>query len=131
SSDAKTREATVRLAQILKERHGDGWLAEMVGSIDATSGLQQLAAARTGNLSSHADAAIAAAREAQQSFRRSGSKPGMLWARFEEVAGLRGQLRSDQCLPLAETLVRDLDAHPYVWLRAQARIESADCAMRL
>jgi CHAT domain-containing protein len=130
-SDARIKEATVRLAQILKDRHGDSWLSEMVGGLDATLGLQQLAAARVGNQTAHADAAIAAAREAQQSFQRSGSKPGVLWARFEEVVGVRGQLRSEECVPMAEALIRELDAHPsYIWLRAQARVECTYCAMR-
>ena len=135
ASDSSAKEAIMRLAQVLKEKHGDGWLADMAAGMNGAgiqSGLQGLATARTGNQTAHADAAIASAREAQQTFQRSGSKPGVLWARFEEVFGLRVQLRSDQCLPAAEALVRDLDANPsYIWLRTQTKIEHELCAIRL
>jgi CHAT domain-containing protein/tetratricopeptide (TPR) repeat protein len=132
-SDPRAREATVRLGQILQQKHGDSWLAEMARDIDRSGmaeGLQRLADARVGNQTARAQEALASAREAQQSFARAGSQSGVLWARFEEVTAVRILLRSKECLPAADALVRDLDLHPYIWLRVWSRLEYQTCAVR-
>lgn len=133
ASDNSAKEATVRLAQILKERHGDFWLAEIVNSRSGSellTGLEELAAARSANQRGNAEAAITAARDAQQIFLRAGNRPGSLWARFEAVLSLHRLLRRDECLAAAEELIHDIGVHPYIWLRTQLLVIDATYTMR-
>lgn len=135
TSDSLARQATAKLAQILKDRHGDTWLDDLINSAPGPqmqAGLQKLAVAWAGNR--RADdmrAGLTAAREAQQSFFRSGTLPGEVGARFVETVTLLGLLRHDECLANAESLIRDLDAHPYAWLKGQLEIYAGICLMRL
>jgi CHAT domain-containing protein/tetratricopeptide (TPR) repeat protein len=130
-ADETVRRAVSVLDGLLQAR-GDRWLADVTGSAGAgrLPGLVKLAAARAANQGGRPQQAIAAARDAQQLLQRAGNPAGVLWARFEEVVGERSLLRSDECLAAAGRLANDLQAHSYVWLRAQTLIESATCGMR-
>jgi CHAT domain-containing protein/tetratricopeptide (TPR) repeat protein len=135
TSEGPAREATIRLAQILRDRHGDTWLTDMVSSLSGTdmlTSLRSLGAARAGNLRrDDMDATLASAKAAREGLLRCGSRTGSLWARFEEVLSLHGLLRHDECLAAADALIRDLEAGHYIWECAELRIEYAICAMRL
>lgn len=134
TSDVPAREACTRLGQILKERHGDLWLAECVESLRnaEASGLRDLAAARTGNQrGDDMNGALKSARDAKRTFSGPGTQPENLWARFEEVASLRGLMQYDECLAAAEQVMQDLATHHYAWLTAQLQIQAAVCFMRL
>jgi CHAT domain-containing protein/tetratricopeptide (TPR) repeat protein len=125
-----TREAAARLAQILKEKHDDSWLSDVLRG-PLHPGAEQLAAARFANETGKPDSALGRAREAERSFSRGGNHAGSLWARFEVVSSLHSLLRSGECFSEASKLLPEVDAHSYAWLRAQARLEYITCAVRL
>jgi CHAT domain-containing protein len=136
--DPRAREAAVELGRILKDRHRDSWLSDVVRDLDRrgmAEGFEQLAAARVGNEAGTdtkgALASLASAREAKQSFVRAGSSAGILWARFEEVHSLRILGRNNECWPAAEKLAADLDARRYIWALEQTRMEYVTCEMRV
>jgi CHAT domain-containing protein/tetratricopeptide (TPR) repeat protein len=134
ASDGAAKEATMRLAQILKAHNGDAWLSDMIDSVGEPNilpALQSLGAAHAANQSGKTEAALTAAREAKQRFQRSGNKPGTLWAAFEEVASLRNLLRSAESLAAANGITREVGGLSYPWIRAQIRMQSAICRMRM
>src|SRR5262249_60293975 len=92
--------------------------------------LQNLSAAHAANQAGRGDAGVVAAQDAKRNFAQSASLSGAIWAQFEEVVALRIRLRSEECLPLAAPLIDRLENRSYPWLRAQVRIEYADCAIR-
>ena len=94
-------------------------------------GLQELAAARAGNQHGDDLVALTTVHEAQQSFLRSGMLPGEVGARFVEIVTVLGLLRHDECLAKAESLIPDLGADSYPWLKGQLQIYAAVCLMRL
>ena len=132
--DAATRDAITKLAGVLKERHGDSWLADTIGPVnrpELAASLNELGMARAANRDANTDAALALAKHAQQTFLLAGGRTGNLWARFEEVVSLHNSLnRDDECLEAAAALERDLESHGYPWMKAQVEIEYAICAMR-
>jgi CHAT domain-containing protein/tetratricopeptide (TPR) repeat protein len=136
-SDDPARQAVAKLAEMLRRDHGDSWLAEMTAtprSAGFQAGLEKLAAARISNQRldvAHATAGLMQAREAQRVFRQAGSRPGVMWASFEEVYSLHQLIKSEECYAGAERLEVDLSGAPYAWLRARNLIESGVCAMRI
>ncbi|MGH9762208.1 MAG: hypothetical protein ACREAC_15380, partial [Blastocatellia bacterium] len=135
TASGPAREAITRLARILEERHGDAWLEDLVKAgmeAQLAPAFHQLGAARSMNLNGQdMQPALASAREAAKTLLDAGNRPASLWARFEQVSSLHALFRHDECLAAADSLMRDLDAHPYVWLRAQLRIEMGICLLRI
>ena len=133
-TNAGAREAVQKLAAILSQKHRDAWMTDLLASADRpawTAAMRSLATARAANQAFNRDSALPAAQEARAAFQRSLNPAGELWARFEQVVALKTLLRNDSGLAEVEELIPQLDRHSYSWLRAQARIEAANCAMRL
>jgi CHAT domain-containing protein len=127
--DAVTTRALQTLATLL-QRQGDSWLAEILAAgrtPEEAVAVRELGTALAANRSGDANAGLLAAKRAE----RVRTSAVLLPARFEEVVSLRILLRSEECLAAAESVVRDLRAHPYLWFRAQALIEYANCALRV
>jgi CHAT domain-containing protein len=132
-SEPRSRRALILLSQSLQKHHGDNWLAdaiEFANGPDAQRALISLSAARAQNQKGDETASVTSAREAQRFFQRAGNRAGYLWARFEEVVGLRNLLRTNESLTLADELIRAFRQDQYPWLGAQTRIEYAISAMR-
>src|SRR5439155_5879807 len=75
-ADDQAQAAIRRLAEILKQQHGDSWLTDLVASKPNAAALERLAEARVANQAGHAEAAPTAAIAAQQGFQFG---PGFLW----------------------------------------------------
>jgi CHAT domain-containing protein/tetratricopeptide (TPR) repeat protein len=133
-SDPAAKEASRRLARMLSERHKDRWLADVLAAgfpPDTGPGLKKLAEARSLNQHGNPEAALAAAREAEQALAHGSLAAAVLWARMEETVSLRNLLRNRECLQTARRLAADLDRLPYTWLRAETHAEAEPCAFRL
>ena len=124
------KEALNKLAAVAYEKHGDGWLKDLLSSVSsprfpaALTALQSsVVAADHGDFRSATDQSIKAA----DLFRRSGNRPGELRARFQKVYSLQLSNKSQECLTEVTSLVADLESTEYSWLRTQAVTERAIC----
>ncbi|HEY6392351.1 MAG TPA: CHAT domain-containing protein [Bryobacteraceae bacterium] len=124
------QQALGALAARFRQR-GDLWLEAVFNAPASLPAREALARARAENIAQNYDDALAAALDAQRSFRREGNRPGELRARFETVFALRGALRHQECADAADALRGELDALPYLQMRAQIRIHNAICDLRL
>jgi CHAT domain-containing protein/Flp pilus assembly protein TadD len=128
--DPGARAAVATLARLLRERHGDSWLEDLLRAKpdaryrDATT---HLAAAAKYNLADDAEAALEEARQAQRIYREAGVRSGELRAKYEEVYALFRALEGKKCLPVAGQLVQEATRLGYGWIRSEALMESGNC----
>ena len=130
ATDAAAGEAVVMLARLLKEKHGDGWLEDLLKAKhderyrDATA---HLAAARKQNLAEEPEGALEEARQAQRIYRQAGIRAGEVWAKYEEVYALYRSMEAKKCLALASQLAREAATLQYGWILGQALMEEGNC----
>jgi CHAT domain-containing protein len=132
NSRSQTEEALRILSEILTVEHRDPWLKNLIrNSQDSSSFRSGIASLSTAILLSKAGdyaRAKVAAIEAEHSFHRSHSVPGLLRARFEEVYATHLSQQGNVCYSAAENLKRNLARTSYVWLDIQTNLEAAICA---
>jgi CHAT domain-containing protein len=129
-SDPSAREALRSLAAQFQARHGDSWLADVIGarpSPSAERAARFLSEACRRNRDGAFRVAVAASAEAQELFHELHNQAGELMARLETLYGARrGKLIAD-CVRPAQSLFQDLQATSYVWLKADAWLEETSC----
>jgi CHAT domain-containing protein/tetratricopeptide (TPR) repeat protein len=118
------------LAEVLRIRHGDSWLSDLLaGSQDGSfsAAVLSLAAALIANDSGDYAAAQVAARNASGQFRISGNLAGELRARAEEVYTHHLLYDGNSCASIAETTIARLGSRKYEWLRSELDLEQSNC----
>jgi CHAT domain-containing protein len=129
ATDASAREAVQVLARLLKEKHSDPWLEDLLkAKQDArfSEATAHLAAAVRQNLADEAETALEEAIQAQRLFHQA-SQAGELRAKYEEVMALYRSLKAAKCLALADQLVTELPTRHYGWILSQALMEQGNC----
>ncbi len=134
NTDPKTREAVGTLARLLREKHGDPWLEDLLKAKpdaryrDATA---HLSAARRHNLADEAEGALMDAREAELEYRAAGVSAGELRARYEELYALFRATQARACLAAGEALRDDAARLHYGSIHAESLMESGNCRTML
>jgi CHAT domain-containing protein len=129
-SDAAAGEAVGLLARLLREKHGDGWLEDLLkAKHDARyrEATAHLAAARKHNLAEEPEGALEEARGAQRIYRQAGIRAGEVGAKYEEVYALYRSMELKKCLPLAGQVAREAARLRYAWILGQALMEEGNC----
>ena len=129
-SDSSAKKALVELGRLLRSRHGDAWLDDLLSvprSSAANHGMQELAAAIQANGNGNTEEAEKSAKAAASGFRAGGNMAGELRASFELVYALKRAQRGRACLGAANELLAGLGKHSYAWIRIQALLEKANC----
>jgi CHAT domain-containing protein len=116
------------LGRLLKERHGDDWLADLLSadlSADFPGAVTALAQAVTENDLGDTDTAQRSAGEADSKF--SGNLAGALRARVEYI--FSGHIAQDGkgCLKKAMDARQQIERHHYTWLLVQYHLETGTC----
>jgi CHAT domain-containing protein/Flp pilus assembly protein TadD len=130
ATDATAGEAVAMLARLLREKHEDSWMADLLKAKhdvryrDATA---HLAAALTQNLAEEPEGALEEARQARRIYREAGIRSGELRAKYEEVYALYRSMEAKKCLGLASQLVGEAATHQYGWILGQALMEEGNC----
>jgi CHAT domain-containing protein/Flp pilus assembly protein TadD len=130
ATDATAGEAVGRLSRLLREKHGDGWMEDLLKAKhdvryrDATA---HLAAALTQNLAEEHEGALEEARQAQRIYRDAGVRAGELRAKYEEVYALYRSLEAKRCLGVARQLAGEAVILRYGWILGQALMEEGTC----
>jgi CHAT domain-containing protein/tetratricopeptide (TPR) repeat protein len=125
--------AAEELAILLRLRHSDGWLTDLltqsqVSKPEAASAIRLLAEAARANHTSDRDHAKNVALEAAALFRRARVPAGDFRAQFEVVYADQLVHRNEDCYAEALRLRTSENRHQYAWLQIQALLESAVCA---
>lgn len=129
-SDTSTRNALVELGKLLRARHGDAWLNDLLSvppSTAANQGVQELAAAIVANGNGNTEEAEKSATASASHFRAGGNAAGELRARFEFLYALKRAQRGHACLDAAQQLLTQLGNRPYAWIRIQGHLEQSNC----
>ena len=128
--DPSARQALIYLAGQFQTQHADPWLFDLMRTPDVPSGrraFEMLGKSCSRNREGQHEEAAPAAATAQELFRRSGNRAGELRARLEIVIAAHRTEDSRGCLQRAQSLVKDLQATPYSWLKAYAWLEETTC----
>lgn len=120
------------LSQILKSRHEDIWLQDLLRADRSSSGVRDAfkLMADVAHLIDNS-ANDQAGREAMQEaslFKEFKVPAGELYARFQLAYVDQLSHRNMECSAIANGLLASRELRSYPWLRVQAEIESADCA---
>ena len=126
------KSALYGLANILKSRHQDEWLQDMLTAshlLATTPGaVSSLARSERSLRQSDDHSGQAAAFEASSLFKRIGVPAGVLRSQLSLALIFQLQHESRKCETLAVTLSKDLSVQVYPWLKAQSLLEEAACA---
>ncbi len=124
-----------KLADRLRWRHGDAWLADAIKtrhSQSATAAFEALGRAQAAADGWDYSAAGEEARTALPLFESLGSTAGVLYSKIEQVNELDWyNRRARECMEQAGALQPPLRAHQYSWLDVQALLEEGSCATRV
>jgi CHAT domain-containing protein len=129
-ADETAGAALKKLAGLLREQHGDRWLADVLKtppSLDFTRGVEALSKAVKADLAGNPSEAESESKSAQSFFRAAGSQPGALRARLEEVYALHRSGEGKRCLAAASSLSEELRGRDYAWANGQLLIEQTNC----
>ena len=127
---AAAAEAVRIMARLLREKHGDGWMEDLLSAKpderywEATA---HLAAARRNNLAEQPGPALEEARQAQRIYRDAGIRAGEVWGKYEEVYALYRSMELKRCLTLAGPLAGETATFHYGWILGQALMEEGNC----
>jgi len=119
------------LAHVIRERHGDEWLADVLNGSHGTNfetGSRLLAAALQANDRGDYLEANHDAQEAARLFRASGNSAAELRSRVEELYSDQLLYEGGKCVALGNSLNLQLRQHRYEWLQAQTSLEQSNCA---
>lgn len=118
------------LASRMTEEHGDSLLAGVLAAPFSPVAAGLLSDAIRANRSGARESILQGERFAEQAVRealRAGNEALALRARAEYLYALHLEYRSQPCLREARQLAADLEQTRYAWLKAQVRLESANC----
>ena len=127
--DASAREAVVMLAQLLREKHEDPWLEDLLKAKPDTrfwDATEHLAAAAKHNLADEAEGALSEARLAERDYRAAGVRAGVLRARYQEAYALFRAMQGKECLDVAGKLAGEAASLHYGWIESQSFMESGN-----
>ena len=119
------------LASIMKDKHGDTWLEEVLRETtpaEFAAGVQSLAVSVSRNDEGDYSSARKAARKAALLFGASGNKAAELRAQAEEVYSDHLLWEGPSCLALLHKINRQLGTRHYSWISAQMSLEQSNCA---
>jgi tetratricopeptide (TPR) repeat protein len=131
-------EALTATADVLRTRHKDPWLADLLRDLPADSApantgepfvqaLDFLARAAKANAAGDPDSAGPLAESAAHFFRTAKSDAGYLHAREEQIYSLLRTARIQDCLLASGTQLRETKLDSYPWLKAQVVLYRAAC----
>jgi CHAT domain-containing protein/tetratricopeptide (TPR) repeat protein len=130
-NSSESRAALSTLAEILKTRHQDSWLADL---LDRASGPRFLAALEALSTALQDDdrgdysGARDAAHRAAGLFRIAGNPAGELRAEGEEVYADHLLWEGQRCISLLRAMGARLDRYGYGWLQGEMSLEESNCA---
>jgi CHAT domain-containing protein len=118
-----------KLAQLMRDQHGDPWVRDFLLARRARDGpaLIALSKAVSNNKIGWYTEARHQAQEAENLFAAVQHRPGQLRARFEAVYADQRLLQQKNCLKNAQALDESLLHTQYQWLRAQTAMGLAAC----
>lgn len=121
--------ATHKLGELMKERHGDTWLAEFLENLrpDQAGAVELLSAAVTSNKQGRYNEAEGEASQAAVIFAGGKNDPGAKRATFEALYASQRLIVAKPCINRAEVLNRKLQGSGYRWLQTQTAMEWAIC----
>ncbi|MGB8012437.1 MAG: CHAT domain-containing protein [Terriglobales bacterium] len=129
SNESQT--ALSALAEILRTRHEDSWLKELLSrplGPQFPSALQALSAAlREDDQGDYSEGRDSAHRAAHL-FRSAANPAGELRAEGEEVYADHLLWEGERCLSLLRSMNESLNRNSYGWLQAQMSLEESNCA---
>ena len=131
-------DALTAAADVLRTRHKDPWLADLLRDLPADSAavntgepfvqaLDFLARAAKGNAAGDPDSARPLAESAAHLFRTAKSDAGYLRAREEQIYSLVLAVRVQDCLRASGAQRRERKLDSYSWLKGQAILWRATC----
>jgi CHAT domain-containing protein/tetratricopeptide (TPR) repeat protein len=131
-------DALTAAADVLRTRHKDPWLADLLRDLPADSApantgepfvqaLDFLARAAKANAAGDPDSARPLAESAAHFFRTAKSDAGYLRARDEVIYSLVRKGQAQDCIQAASQQMREVKLDFYPWLRGQAILWSATC----
>ena len=131
-------DALTAAADVLRTRHKDPWLADLLRDLPADSApantgepfvqaLDFLARAAKANAAGDPDSARPLAESAAHFFRTAKSDAGYLHAREEIIYSLLRAARIQDCLLVSGTQLRETKLDSYPWLKAQVVLWRANC----
>jgi hypothetical protein len=127
-ADREKRTAMGRLAELSIEVHSDPMLVDALSGRYMPDAAAKLAGAIRLNRAGGGDQGAALAGEvAETAGLARWNRAVWLRARAERVYALHLQYRNAECLEEAATLDRQLRSTSYAWLKAQVRLELANC----
>jgi CHAT domain-containing protein/tetratricopeptide (TPR) repeat protein len=127
----KSQTALLLLAEILRQRHDDSWLADLLSnSTDAPfpGALEALSVALKADERGDYSAARNSAHRAAQLFRAGANPAGELRAQAEEVYSNHLLWEGKRCISLLDSMDERLRRTDYAWVRAQMSLERSNCA---
>lgn len=129
SSDS-ARSALTTLSVILKARHGDSWLSDVLNdraTAYLADGFAALSNAVERNRQGNPVGAEPEAARAAKLFRSAESFAGLARAEFEQLYVLHRTFRSSECLTKAALLRNKIRSREYPWIAAQLNLEEFSC----
>jgi CHAT domain-containing protein len=124
------RQAATRLAEVLKDRHGDLWLSDLLAEPQSpalVAGVQELVLAMNEGVKNHFEASTAAAVLAQSYFQTARCSSGILRSRLQQIYGLQRSLQSRRCVDAAKGLTDELRKKQYAWMEGRSLLEQSAC----
>ncbi|MBL8177226.1 MAG: CHAT domain-containing protein [Bryobacterales bacterium] len=129
-ADGNANQAARLLARRMREEHGDAMVADVLASPYLQSAANKLAAAMRANREGGREAKVRAARlaaAAESEAAQSGNRALALRARAEKLYALHLDYRAAECLHEARAVAHRLETTAYPWMRAQVKLEMANC----
>jgi len=131
-------DALTAVAAVLRSRHSDPWLTDVLRESPADSApknaaesyvkaLDLLSQATKANAAGDPDSARPLAESAARLFRAARSDPGYLRAREEIIYSHVRAARVHECIETAEQQLREVKLPTYPWLQGQAILWDATC----
>jgi CHAT domain-containing protein/tetratricopeptide (TPR) repeat protein len=130
-NSSESHSALSVLAEILKTRHQDSWLADL---LSRTSGphffeaLEALSIALRGDDRGDYSGARDAAHHSAELFKGAANTAGELRAQGEEVYADHLLWEGTRCISLLQVIRPRLDRYGYGWLQGQMSLEESNCA---
>jgi CHAT domain-containing protein len=128
--DDNSLNALRALATVLKQRHDDPWLSDLLAFLHPSDlpAVEALAVGIRNNGQSKRAESVAEARNAAQLFAQHKNSPGEFRAELQEVFSLRRNLDGAECLARVAPLWFRLSQTKYHWLQTQVAVEKAECS---
>lgn len=131
-SAVEIRAALMGLASLMRDRHDDGWLLDILGATGSYSALERAARSlgESESLIARSDdrKAESAAQVALMLFKQARSPAGAIRARLSLSYIFQLQHQTRKCESFATALANELMSTSYAWVRLQSGLEQAACA---